>query len=88
MFTLNLKSGGSVAVATVAKGTTLQSLIASQVTASGREVSSPSVLNSVCVYVRACVRALQIICLCTFCMFTNLLTIFNLQGLSVFIDSL
>lgn len=38
MFTLDLKSGGSVAIATVAEGTTLQSLISSQVTASGREV--------------------------------------------------
>lgn len=38
MITLNLKSGGSVAIATVPEGTTLQSLISSQVTASGREV--------------------------------------------------
>ena len=39
MITLSLMTGGSATVATVAKGTTLQSMIASQVTASGREVS-------------------------------------------------
>ena len=38
MIPLGLKSGGSVALATVSKGTTLQSLITSKITSLGREV--------------------------------------------------
>ena len=38
MITLGLKCGGTIAVDTVAKGTTLQSLVSSYVNASGRDV--------------------------------------------------